>query len=147
MRTEIFNERITAAQGAKHVTHANSAAKKSLREQLENDIEKFLSQGGSINTLSGIDFKPKQPSKCIERIKPWRTEKTPKYANLSGNTELLEWCYAKVGRITRLARAMNVSVSYIQERVQGKYPIMVNDFREYYRPNMSIVERNEKVMG
>ena len=89
MRTEIFNERITAAQGAKHVTHANSAAKKSLREQLENDVEKFLRQGGSINTLSGIDFKPKQPSKCVERIKPWREvneAKNNKYEHYKGNT-------------------------------------------------------------
>ena len=122
-------------------------ARQAERNQLECDVEAFLKNGGEIKQLSGVQYKPRTASKVVERVKPWRTDKTPKYANLSGNTALLEWCYAKVGRITRLARAMNVSVSYIQERVQGKHPIMVNDFREYYRPNMSIVEKNEKVMG
>lgn len=55
MRTEIFNERITAAQGAKHVV-AQSAQKKALREELESGVEKFLAKGGSVNTLSGIDY-------------------------------------------------------------------------------------------
>ena len=143
MRTEIFNERITAAQGAKHVTHANSAEKKSLREQLENDVEKFLSNGGSINTLSGIDFKPKQPSKRVERIKPWRELKQPEYAKSERNTELREWVRAKLGRAKNLALAMGVLQWYISARTSGQVFITAAEFEHEIKPAMAMVERGE----
>ena len=143
MRTEIFNERITAAQGAKHVTHANIAAKTSCREQLENDIEKFLSNGGSINTLSGIDFKPKQPSKRVERIKPWRELKQPEYAKSERNTELREWVRAKLGRAKNLALAMGVLQWYISARTSGQIFITAAEFEHEIKPAMAMVERGE----
>ena len=143
MRTEIFNERITAAQGAKHVIHANSAEKKSLREQLENDVEKFLSQGGSVKTLSGIDFKPKQPSKCVERIKPWRELKQPEYAKSERNTELREWVRAKLGRAKNLALAMGVLQWYISARTSGQVFITAAEFEHEIKPAMAMVERGE----
>lgn len=143
MRTEIFNERITAVQGAKHVTHANSAAKKSLREQLENGVEEFLSSGGIINTLSGIDFKPKQPSKRLERIKPWRELKQPEYAKSERNTELREWVRAKLGRAKNLALAMGVLQWYISARTSGQVFITAAEFEHEIKPAMAMVERGE----
>lgn len=142
MRTEIFNERITAVQDAKHVV-AHSAQKKSLREQLENDVEKFLSQGGSINTLSGIDFKPKQPSKRVERIKPWRELKRPEYAKSERNTELREWVRAKLGRAKNLALAMGVLQWYISARTSGQVFITAAEFEHEIKPAMAMVERGE----
>lgn len=147
MRTELFNERITAAQGAKHVIHANSAEKKSLREQLENDVEKFLSQGGSVNTLSGIDFKPKQPSKCVERIKPWREQnkaKNSRYERYKGNTALREWCNAKRNRVSLLAKVMGVTENYISQRIIGRCIVQMDAFKDEYLPAMKIVEKMEQ---
>ena len=143
MRTEIFNERITAAQGAKHVTHADSAAKKSLREQLENGVEEFLSNGGGINTLSGIDFKPKQPSKRVERIKPWRELKQHEYAKSERNTELREWVRVKLGRAKNLALAMGVLQWYISARTSGQVFITAAEFEHEIKPAMAMVERGE----
>ena len=142
MRTEIFNERITAAQGAKHIV-AHSAQKKSLREQLENEVEKFISNGGSINTLSGINFKPKQPSKCVERIKPWRELKQPEYAKSERNTELREWVRAKLGRAKNLALAMGVLQWYISARTSGQVFITAAEFEHEIKPAMAMVERGE----
>ena len=143
MRTEIFNERITAAQGAKHVI-AQSAQKKSLREELENEVEKFLSNGGSINTLSGIDFKPKQPSKRVERIKPWRELKQPEYAKSERNTELREWVRAKLGRVKNLALAMGVLQWYISARTSGQVFITAAEFEHEIKPAMKCVEKWEQ---
>ncbi|MHA3082153.1 hypothetical protein ACX1NX_03010 [Acinetobacter sp. ANC 5383] len=143
MRTEIFNERIIAAQGAKHITRANIAEKKSLREQLENDVEKFLSSGGSVKTLSGIDFKPKQPSKPVERIKPWREVKQPEFAKSERNTELREWVRAKLGRAKNLALAMGVLQWYISARTSGQVFITAAEFEHEIKPAMAMVERGE----
>lgn len=147
MRTEIFNERITAVQGAKHVTHADIAAKKSCREQLENDIEKFLSQGGSVKTLSGIDFKPKQPSKRVERIKPWREvneAKNNKYEHYKGNTALRDWCNAKRNRVSLLAKVMGVTGNYISQRIVGRCIVQIDAFKDEYLPAIKRVEKMEQ---
>lgn len=147
MRTEIFNERITAVQDAKHVIRADSAAKKSLREQLENDVEKFLSQGGSINTLSGIDFKPKQPSKRVERIKPWREvneAKNNKYEHYKGNTALRDWCKAKHNRVLVIAKVMGVPANYISQRIIGRCVVQIDAFKDEYLPAIKRVEKMEQ---
>ncbi|MHA3062531.1 hypothetical protein [Acinetobacter sp. ANC 4641] len=143
MRTELFNERIIAAQGAKHITRANIAEKKSLREQLENDVEKFLRSGGSVKTLSGIDFKPKQPSKPVERIKPWREVKQPEFAKSERNVKLHEWTKAKRDRINSLSKAMNVDRSYVANRVYGKVFVTAAEFEHEIKPAMAMVERGE----
>ncbi|MHA3059927.1 hypothetical protein ACX1N5_04025 [Acinetobacter sp. ANC 4636] len=146
MRTEIFNERIIAAQGAKHVI-AQSAQKKSLREELENEVEKFLARGGSVKPLSGIDFKPKQPSKRVERINPWREKeiaKTQKYAHYKGNVELRNWCKAKQGRIAQLAKVLNVTPNYISQRTFGTSCVTQMEFKDTYLVAMKSVEKLEK---
>lgn len=145
MRTEIFNERITAAQGAKHIV-AHSAQKKSLREELENEVEKFFSQGGNVTTLSGINFKPKQPSKRLERIKPWREQnkaKNVKYTGYKGNTALRDWCKAKHNRVVAIAKVMGVTENYISQRIIGRCIVQIDAFKDEYLPAMKVVEKME----
>lgn len=48
---EIFQQRIEAVQIAKNITHAQIEAKRSLREQLDSDLEAFLKNGGKVETL------------------------------------------------------------------------------------------------
>lgn len=48
---EILQQRIESVQAGKNITHAQIEAKRSLREQLENDVEAFLKNGGKVETL------------------------------------------------------------------------------------------------
>ena len=47
---EIFQQRVESVQAGKNITHAQIEAKRSLREQLENDVEAFLKNGGQVET-------------------------------------------------------------------------------------------------
>ncbi|WDE17147.1 hypothetical protein KMZ14_06335 [Acinetobacter schindleri] len=48
---EILQQRTESVQAGKNITHAQIQAKRSLREQLENDVEAFLKNGGKVETL------------------------------------------------------------------------------------------------
>jgi hypothetical protein len=48
---EEFQARITAAQAGKNTTFSELEKKKTLREQLESDLELFLTCGGEVNEL------------------------------------------------------------------------------------------------
>lgn len=51
MNKEEFQARITAAQAGKNTTFSELEKKKTLREQLESDLELFLTCGGEVNEL------------------------------------------------------------------------------------------------
>ena len=48
---EILQQRIKSVQAGKNITHAQIEAKRSLREQLERDVENFLAGGGETQVL------------------------------------------------------------------------------------------------
>lgn len=48
---EILQQRIESVQAGKNITHAQIEAKRSLREQLERDVENFLAEGGETQVL------------------------------------------------------------------------------------------------
>lgn len=48
---EIFQQRIESVQAGKNITHAQIEAKRSLREQLDSDLEAFFANGGQIQAL------------------------------------------------------------------------------------------------
>ena len=48
---EILQQRIESVQAGKNITHAQIEAKRSLREQLDSDLEAFLKNGGAIEQL------------------------------------------------------------------------------------------------
>ena len=48
---EILQQRIESVQAGKNITHAQIEAKRSLREQLERDVENFLAEGGDTQVL------------------------------------------------------------------------------------------------
>ncbi|MEG2263305.1 MAG: hypothetical protein RSA22_05810 [Acinetobacter sp.] len=48
---EILQQRIESVQAGKNITHAQIEAKRSLREQLERDVENFLAGGGETQVL------------------------------------------------------------------------------------------------
>ena len=48
---EILEQRISAVQNGKNTTHANIAAKRDLREQLESEVAKFLAKKNEVKSL------------------------------------------------------------------------------------------------
>ena len=48
---EILQQRIESVQAGKNITHAQIEAKRSLREQLDSDLEAFLKNDGKVETL------------------------------------------------------------------------------------------------
>ena len=48
---EILQQRISAVQVGKNITHAQIMAKQNLREQLERDLEEFLASGSEVQVL------------------------------------------------------------------------------------------------
>lgn len=48
---EILQQRIESVQAGKNITHAQIEAKRSLREQLDRDLDAFLKNGGKVETL------------------------------------------------------------------------------------------------
>ena len=49
---EILQQRIESVQAGKNTTHAQLEAKRSLREQLDSDLEAFLKNGGTVEQLA-----------------------------------------------------------------------------------------------
>lgn len=49
---EILQQRIESVQAGKNITHAQIEAKRSLREQLDSDLEAFLKNGGTVEQLA-----------------------------------------------------------------------------------------------
>ena len=68
---ELLQQRIESVQADKNITHAQIEAKRSLREQLDSDLEAFLKNGGKVETLprgySGLsdELKPTQKMRSI----------------------------------------------------------------------------------
>lgn len=48
---EILQQRIESVQAGKNITHAQIEAKRSLREQLDQELEAFFANGGQIQAL------------------------------------------------------------------------------------------------
>lgn len=48
---EILEQRISSVQTGKNITHTNIVAKRSLREQLDRDLEEYLAKGSKVKEL------------------------------------------------------------------------------------------------
>lgn len=66
MRNELFNQCIQSIQHGKNITHAQIAAKRQLREELEAEMEKFLAKGGEIEKLDRSQYQTFK-SPCFDK--------------------------------------------------------------------------------
>ena len=48
---ELLQQRIESVQAGRNITQAQIEAKRSLREQLDSDLEAFLKNGGAVEQL------------------------------------------------------------------------------------------------
>ncbi len=69
---EILQQRIESVQAGKNITHAQMEAKRSLREQLDSDLEAFLKNGGKVANsttrlfrIKADELKPTQKMRSI----------------------------------------------------------------------------------
>ncbi|WEI04553.1 hypothetical protein PYR78_06275 [Acinetobacter johnsonii] len=88
---EILQQRIKSVQVGKNTTHAQLEAKRSLREQLDSDLEAFLKNGGKVETL------PRGYSGLSDELKPTQKMRSIMSASvaqaraLSNNPSVIAW--------------------------------------------------------
>ena len=56
---EILQQRIESVQAGRNITHAQTAAKRNLRKDLETELEKFLASGGQIKQAKTEPYQAK----------------------------------------------------------------------------------------
>lgn len=66
-----------------HMSYTAAVQKNNLREQLENDVEAFLKNGGQITALKGTEIKPLPPRSIAE---------SGNYASVMQVGALIDWC-------------------------------------------------------
>ena len=92
---EILQQRIESVQASKNITYAQIEAKRSLREQLDSDLEAFLKNGGKVETL------PRGYSGLSDELKPTQKMRSIMSASvaqaraLSNNPSVIAWREAK----------------------------------------------------
>ena len=101
MNKEEFQARITAAQAGKNTTFSELEKKKTLREQLESDLELFLTCGGEVNELpqgfsgelhKGWNNGEPKPQKTMREV---MANSVAQARALSSNPSVIAWREAK----------------------------------------------------
>ncbi|NWK62296.1 hypothetical protein HYI12_06855 [Acinetobacter sp. SwsAc3] len=139
MNKEEFQARITAAQAGKNTTFSELEKKKTLREQLESDLELFLTCGGEVNELpqgfsgelhKGWNNGEPKPQKTMHEIMAGAVSETHKkrarqkedQATLAEIKALDRWCKERKGRGGDLCRELKVAHSFISQITQQNRP-------------------------
>jgi len=123
-----------------------SVDKRELREKLESELDHFFANGGSINELqvghSG-DIKlskPKEKKKVIKNL----DVKAGDVIDRKELKTLKEWCRAKIGRQTRLAKKLGRVQQNISKMILGQKPVTKENYK-ILLDAMKSVEIDEKV--
>lgn len=140
MRNELFNQCIQSIQHGKNITHAQIAAKRQLREELEVEMEKYLARGGQIKQAV-TQFKPK-PTRTVVR------SKKDAYASSMQELRILNWCNAgdiKRPRRTALAELSGVPLSRIRSCItSGNRSRITKAEYAKFSALIPVIEANEK---
>lgn len=158
---EIFQQRIESVQAGKNITHAQIEAKRSLREQLENDVEAFLKNGGKVETLpqgfSGEynkgwnNSKPKAQktmrevmANSVVQTHKKRARQKEDQASIADIKVLSEWCKARKGRGGELCEHIGVAHGFISQITNQVRPCS-KDRYEQIRLAMKAIEQREQM--
>ena len=161
MNKEEFQARITAAQAGKNTTFSELEKKKTLREQLESDLELFLTCGGEVNELpqgfsgelqKGWNNGEPKPQKTMHEIMAGAVSETHKkrarqkedQATLTEIKALDRWCKERKGRGGELCREMKVAHSFISQITQQNRPCSKERY-EQIKLAMKAIEQRERV--
>ena len=158
---EILQQRIESVQAGKNITHAQIEAKRSLREQLDSDLEAFLKNGGAVEQLpqgfsgecsKGWNGSKPKSQKTMHEIMAGTVSETHKkrarqkedQATLAEIKALDRWCKGRKGRGGDLCRELKVAHSFISQITQQNRPCSKERY-EQIKLAMKAIEQRERV--
>ena len=158
---EILQQRIESVQAGKNITHAQIEAKRSLREQLDSDLEAFLKNGGAVEQLprgfSGecskgwSGSKPKSQktmrevmANSVAQTDKKRARQKEDQTPIADIKALSEWCKARKGRSGELCKHVGVAHSFISQITNQVRPCSKERY-EQIKLAMEAIEQRERV--
>lgn len=158
---ELLQQRIESVQAGRNTTHAHLEAKRSLREQLDGDLETFLKNGGTVEQLpqgfsgelqKGWNSGKPEAQKTMREIMTSAISETHKkrarqkedQATLAEIKGLDRWCKERKGRGGELCRELKVAHSFISQITQQNRPCSKERY-EQIKLAMKAIEQRERV--
>ena len=158
---EILQQRIESVQAGKNITHAQIEAKRSLREQLERDVEAFLKNGGKLETLpqgfsgecsKGWNGSKPKSQKTMREVMANSVAQTDKkrarqkedQTPIADIKALSEWCKARKGRSGELCKHVGVTHGFISQITNQVRPCSKERY-EQIKLAMKAIEQRERV--
>ncbi|WP_257224600.1 hypothetical protein [Acinetobacter sp. YH16055] len=157
---ELLQQRIESVQAGRNITHAQLEAKRSLREQLDSDLEAFLKNGGAVEQLpQGFSgecskgwngSKPKsQKTMCevmansVVQTDKKRARQKEDQATLAEIKALDQWCKERKGRGGELCKHIGVAHGFISQITNQVRPCS-KDRYEQIKLAMKTIEQREQ---
>ena len=157
---ELLQQRIESVQAGKNITHAQIEAKRSLREQLDNDLEAFLKNGGAVEQLpqgfSGecskgwSGSKPKSQktmrqvmANSVAQTDKKRARQKEDQATLAEIKALDRWCKERKGRGGELCKHVGVAHGFISQITNQVRPCSKERY-EQIKLAMKAIEQRER---
>ena len=158
---EILQQRIESVQAGKNITHAQIEAKRSLREQLDSDLEAFLINGGKVEALprgysgefSQLNNRSAKGAQramravmasAVSEAHKKRARQKEDQATLAEIKALDRWCKERKGRGGDLCRELKVAHSFISQITQQNRPCSKERY-EQIKLAMKAIEQREQV--
>lgn len=157
---ELLQQRIQAVQIGRNTTFAQMEQKKSLRDQLDSQLEAFLSNGGVIEQLpqgfSGEcnkgwnNSKPKAQktmrevmASSVAQTHKKRARQKEDQASIADIKVLSEWCKARKGRGGELCKHIGVAHGFISQ-ITNQVRSCSKDRYEQIKLAMKAIEQREQ---
>ena len=158
---KILKQRIESVQAGKNITHAQIEAKRSLREQLDSDLEAFLKNGGAVEQLpqgfsgersKGWNGSKPKSQKTMREVMANSVAQTDKkrarqkedQAPLAEIKALSEWRKARKGRSGELCKHVGVAHSFISQITNQVRPCSKERY-EQIKLAMEAIEKWEQM--
>ena len=158
---EILQQRIESVQAGKNITHAQIEAKRSLREQLDSDLEAFLKNGGKLETLpqgfsgecsKGWNGSKPKSQKTMREVMANSVAQTDKkrarqkedQTPIADIKALSEWCKARKGRSGELCKHVGVAHGFISQITNQVRPCSKERY-EQIKLAMEAIEKWEQM--
>ena len=157
---EILQQRIESVQAGKNITHAQIEAKRSLREQLDSDLEAFLKNGGAVEQLAqgfsgecskGWNGSKPKSQKTMREVMANSVAQTDKkrarqkedQTPIADIKALSEWCKARKGRSGELCKHVGVAHGFISQITNQVRPCSKERY-EQIKLAMEVIEQREQ---
>ena len=158
---EILQQRIESLQAGRNITHAQIEQKKSLRDQLDSQLEAFLKNGGAVEQLpqgfsgecsKGWNGSKPKSQKTMREVMANSVAQTDKkrarqiedQTPIADIKALSEWCKARKGRSGELCKHVGVAHGFISQITNQVRPCSKERY-EQIKLAMKAIEQREQV--